>query len=90
MNEQTKIANLPTSRIEENNVKRKSAFQEFWRRFKKNKLAVAGLVIVLLYILMAFFADVFFSYNFITQNQISNAFAKPLTKAEVDYQDKLT
>ena len=89
MDQQMRIANLPTSRIKENQ-KRKSASQEFWRRFKKNKLAVAGLIVVLLYILMAIFADVFFSYNFITQNQISNAFAKPLTKAEIDYQDKTT
>lgn len=70
--------------------KQKTAFQEFWRRFKKNKLAVAGLIIVVLYILMAIFADLFFSYNFITQNQISNAFAKPLTRAEIDYNDTTT
>jgi len=70
--------------------KEKTSFQEFWRRFKKNKLAVAGLVIVVLYILMAIFANLFFSYNFITQNQISNAFAKPFTTAEIDYNDATT
>jgi len=64
--------------------KQKTAFQEFWRRFKKNKLAVAGLIIVVIYILMAIFADLFFSYDFITENQISNAFAPPLTTAEID------
>jgi ABC-type dipeptide/oligopeptide/nickel transport systems, permease components len=70
--------------------KRKTAFEEFWRRYRKNKLAVAGLLIVVLYILMAIFADVFFSYDFITQNQISNAFAEPFTSAEIEYKDNFT
>lgn len=70
--------------------KRRTSFQEFWRRFRKNKLAVAGLIIVALYIFMAVFADLFYPYNFITQNQISNAFTKPLAAAEIDYQDALS
>lgn len=90
MDEQKTITNTPPLKTIENHKKRKSAFQEFWRRFKKNKLALAGLTIVILYILMAIFADLFFSYNFITQNQISNAFTKPFTVAEVDYEDKIT
>ena len=83
MEQQMTNANLPSLGVTTNR-KRKSGFQEFWRRFKKNKLAVAGFVLVVLYILMAIFADLFYSYDFITQNQISNAFAKPLTRAEVD------
>jgi len=83
MEQQMTNSNLPSLGVT-TNKKRKSGFQEFWRRFKKNKLAVAGLAIVVLYVLMAIFADLFYSYDFITQNQISNAFAKPLTRAEVD------
>jgi peptide/nickel transport system permease protein len=75
---QTRRFNTRTSR------KQKTVFQEFWRRFKKNKLAVAGLIIVVIYILMAIFADIFFSYDFITENQISNAFVPPFTTAEID------
>ncbi|MEN6500461.1 MAG: ABC transporter permease [Rectinema sp.] len=83
MEQQMTNANLLSLGVTTNR-KRKSGFQEFWRRFKKNKLAVAGLAVVVLYVLMAIFADLFYSYDFITQNQISNAFAKPLTRAEVD------
>mgnify|MGYP001378745270 CR=1 FL=1 len=68
--------------------KSKSGFSEFWRRYRKNKLAVIGLVVVAVYILVAIFADLFFPYDFATQNQISNAFAKPLTRADVDYNDQ--
>jgi ABC-type antimicrobial peptide transport system permease subunit len=83
MDQQIYVADMPVSGIHAEK-KRKSAFQEFWQRFRKNKLAVAGLAVVVLYILVAIFADLFFSYDFITQNQISNAFAKPLTSAEDD------
>ncbi len=56
-------------------ISAKGPFAEFWGRFTKNKLAVAGLVVVVIYILMAIFADVLYSYDFITGNQISNTFA---------------
>ena len=32
-------------------------FAEFWRRFRKNKSAVAGLLILVLLVAMALFAD---------------------------------
>jgi len=69
--------------------KSKNGFSEFWRRYRKNKLAVIGLVVVVVYILVAIFADLFFPYDFATQNQISNAFAKPFTRADVDYNDQM-
>lgn len=63
MDQQIYVADMPVSGIHADK-KRKSAFQEFWRRFRKNRLAVAGLAVVVLYILMAIFADLFFSLQF--------------------------
>jgi len=65
--------------------KKETPFSEFWDRFRKNKLAVAGAIVVVLYILMAVFADLFFSYDFITGNQISSAFAKPGQTTTVEW-----
>jgi peptide/nickel transport system permease protein len=57
---------------------------EFWKRFRKNKLAVTGLVVIVIYLLMAVFADFFYAETFVVGNQIPNAFATPGTRAEVD------
>ncbi|MDL2229972.1 ABC transporter permease [Treponema sp. OttesenSCG-928-L16] len=65
--------------------KERGFFAEFWRMFRKNKLAVAGLIVIVLYIIMALFADFFYSEDFILSNQISNAFAPPGTRAEIDW-----
>lgn len=65
--------------------RRRGAFEEFWRRFRKNRLAVAGLVIVALYAAMALSADLLYSYDFITANQIPNAFAPVGTVAAVSW-----
>jgi peptide/nickel transport system permease protein len=67
--------------------RRRSGLEEFWLRFRKNKLAVAGLVVVLFYVLMAIFADFLYPYDFITENQISNAFAGPGQTMDVDWHD---
>ncbi len=65
--------------------RRRGPFEEFWFRFRKNKLAVAGAVVVILYILMALFADLLYPYDFITGNQISNTFAKVGETRPVDW-----
>jgi peptide/nickel transport system permease protein len=67
----------------------RSTLEEFWKRFRKNKLSVVGLAVVLLYILVAIFADLFFSGNFIISNQIPNAFAAPGTRADVDVDGRI-
>ena len=67
--------------------RRRTGLGEFWQRYSKNKLAVVGLAVVVLYILMALFADLLYSYDFVTENQISNAFAGPGTRADVDWHD---
>ena len=63
--------------------RKRGPFEEFWRRFRKNRLAVAGLVIVALYAAVALGADLLFSYDFVTANQIPNAFAPVGTAAPV-------
>jgi len=49
-------------------TKRRSAFSEFWRRFRKNRLAVAGLIILLLFIVAALAADQIAPYSYSKQN----------------------
>lgn len=44
-------------------VKKRSQFQETWRRLKKNRMAMLGLAVVILLILVSIFADVLFDYN---------------------------
>ena len=46
-----------------NAPKKRSQFEEVWRRLKKNKMAMIGLAIVILLVLMAIFADFLFDYN---------------------------
>ena len=62
---------------------------EFWVRFRRNRLAVVGLVVIFLYISMAVFADFFFTYDFITGNQIPNAFADVGSTAQVEIDGKM-
>ncbi|MBQ3921125.1 MAG: ABC transporter permease, partial [Firmicutes bacterium] len=42
---------------------RKAQRREIWRRLKKNKLAMVGLVIVAIFVLIAIFADVIADYD---------------------------
>lgn len=46
------------SAVKENDVKHRSQWAEVWRRFKLNKLALAGLAIILLIIVVALFAPI--------------------------------
>ena len=43
-------------------------WQDAWRRFRKNKVALAGLIIILLIILFAVFAPIFSKYDAYTNN----------------------
>src|SRR5699024_8238700 len=44
-------------RLEEKTDKTKSPWRETWNEFKKNKIALAGIIIVLIFILIAIFAS---------------------------------
>ena len=49
-------------------VKKRSQFQEVWRRLKKNRLALAGLAMLLILVLCAIFANVIAPYPYDEQN----------------------
>lgn len=70
-----------------NNTKRRGMFYDFWIQFRRNKLAVTGLFIIIFFVLIAIFAGVLYDYNFITGNQISNAFLKPMSEGMVEGSD---
>lgn len=54
--------------MENGKIKRKTNFQKVLSRFFARKIAVAGLAIVLLMILFAFFGDAFTKYNYFDRN----------------------
>ena len=49
---------------QEETMKKKSQLGETWRRLRKNKLAMVGMIIVLLLIFLAIFADVIAPYDY--------------------------
>lgn len=69
--------------------KNNGEFAEFWKRYRRNKLAVAGLILISLYVLVASCANLLYSYDFITGNQIPNAFSGIGSIAEVEDNGKL-
>jgi len=64
------------SAVKETNVKRRSQWFEVWRRFKRNKLALAGLVIILLIIVLALLAPILASEGY-DQQIISDSLLTP-------------
>lgn len=51
-----------------NGRKKRSQFQETWKRLKKNRLAIVGLVLLVLLVLIAIFADYIAPYPYQKQN----------------------
>ncbi len=49
-------------------LKKRSQLRDIWRRFRSNKLAMVGLVIVVLIVLSAVFADVIAPYSYSAQS----------------------
>jgi len=79
------MQSLPISRFMKRQAKNIS---QFWRQFYRNKLAVASFILVLLFALIAIFADLLYSYDFVTSNSLENALLKPGEKGVVFYQEK--
>ena len=74
-----KIAKNKTETMEllpENKVR--SPFDDAWREFRRNRLAVAGAVFIVLVVLAAIFAPAITPYDFYQQNT-SESRAKPMT-----------
>ena len=61
---------------------------QFWRRFSRNKLATISLIFILIVALIAIFADLFYSYDFVTANSLENAFLKPGETGIVYFQEQ--
>lgn len=70
-----------------NKKRRKSHFKEIMARLAKNKLAMAGLVVIILLIFMALLAPVIAPYNYATQDL--KATYAPASKAHLLGTDKL-
>ena len=69
----SKIVTPAMEKIQKKNAKRKKAYKstparEAWKRFKRNKTAIIGLIVVALLILIAIFAPVIAPYDFAEQN----------------------
>lgn len=47
-----------------------------WRRFLKNKLSIAGLVVLLVFVVVAIFADQLAPYDY-SEQHLSNTYASP-------------
>ena len=60
--------NAPAPTAPGGELKRRSQAKEVWRRLKRNKLAMVGMVIVVLLFLLAIFADVIAPYEYSAQN----------------------
>ena len=57
--------------------KRMKRFKEIWRRFRKNKTAMVGLVLVVILVGLAIFADVIVPYETATRNDVMNKLKPP-------------
>ena len=49
-------------------MKNHSMLSEIWRRFKKNKQALVGLIVLILFVLIAIFADQIAPYGYDDQD----------------------
>ena len=52
--------------VQQPTIKKKSRAGEIWRRFRKNKLAVFGMILFALILLVAIFADAIVNYSVAT------------------------
>ena len=60
-----------------NKNKKKSQAAAVWRRLKKNKMAVLGLIILAVIIFFAVFADVYFDYETLVTQQNASLKLQP-------------
>ncbi len=55
----------------EQNVRVRSLRADAWRRLRKNKLALAGLAVILIFLFMALFGRLLTPYDFLEQDMSS-------------------
>ena len=71
------MADIKNPAVETEEKVRESKAKEIWRRFKKNKAAMIGLVIFLALLLVAIFADLIVDYDTCITLDIPNRLQKP-------------
>lgn len=49
--------------VKENKTKKRNQLKDLWKRMKKNKAAMVGLFLIVMFVLLAIFADVIVNYN---------------------------
>lgn len=57
-------------------LKKRSQMRDVWKRLKRNKMAMFGMIIIIILILAAIFADVIAPYDYAKQD-LTNTFARP-------------
>lgn len=73
------VAEIPVEETEVSEVREgRSPMQDAWREFRRNKIAVAGMVLVIAVITIALIAPVITPYHYSTQN-LDYTRAKPMT-----------
>ena len=70
------IAELELEQVQDE-TKGRSPGQDAWREFRRNKVAVAGGIFIIVIVLVALAAPIFTPYNYATQNNLNNR-AKPM------------
>lgn len=63
-------------RSDKSNIKNPSQVFEIWKQLRKNKLAVTGLIVLILLVLVAIFADFIAPYDYAAQS-LRDSFAAP-------------
>ena len=58
-------------------IKKRSQFKSIWFRYRKNKLAMFGLILLLIIVAMTVFAPLFISYDAAIEQEISNKLQSP-------------
>jgi len=76
------VAGLGGEFVEEKQAKGRSPGQDAIREFRRNKIAVSGLIFVVALFVVAIFAPVFTPYHYATQNVGHNR-AKPMTGYDI-------
>ena len=74
-----KVKNVAPAGEEEDLLKQTSLWKDSWRRLKKNKLAMLGLIIILILIFCTVFAGVLTPYDYAKQD-LANKFLYPSLK----------
>lgn len=71
------MVNMTSVETEKTTFKKQNQSKEIWRRFKKNKGAVVGLIILAVILLVLVFAGVIVPYDMVAEQNLSGKLAPP-------------